>query len=273
MLTGIFAAFRDLDEGRHRAEFYRMWATGCNAGFTHPQSFQAMGVRDSRQTEAARQWLLNGTERGRDVATLVRAEGRRFEPFERSLLTLGDESGSLDDTLRLLGDFYMKKHQLMLWVKKKMAYAVFTAIAACFVAPFPLLFFGYPRAYALSAFAGVAFVLFGAHSALAAVAARFGRRPPLARARMARALATAVQAGLSLPRAVRLAADASANSRIRAFVERIPEHRLATASIGTSLIGCPHLTPDFLGVVATAEHTGDFTALTRLAELYEDGFV
>jgi type II secretory pathway component PulF len=52
----------------------------------------------------------------------------------------------------------------------------------------------------------------------------------------------------------------------------VDEHGLATASLSESLAGCPHLTPEFVAVLATAEHTGDFTPLRRLAELYEDGF-
>lgn len=265
-------AFRDLDDGRHRAEFYRLWTRASAAGFTHPRSLEVMGPRDSPRTEAVRQWLLAGTRRGRDLASLVREGGGRFEDFERALLTLGEESGQLDDVLRLLGDFYTRKHRLMVWVKKQLAYPLFTVLIGCFIVPFPLLFFGSARAYALVAFTGVALLLLGSEAIVAALASRYGRKPPLARARMARSLATAVEAGLTLPRAVRLAADASANAAIHDFVARIPERQLATTSIGDSLARCPHITPELAAVLATAERTGDFSPLTRLAELYEDGF-
>lgn len=272
MISNPLTAFRDLDDGRHRAEFYRMWATGHAAGFTHPRSLETMGRRASPRTEAARRWLLDGTNRGRDLDELVRAGGNHFDVFERALLTLGAESGRLDDALRLLGDFYTRKHRLMMWVRKKMAYPLFTALVACFVAPFPLFFFGHTRAYLMTAFAGVAVLLLASGSIMMAAAARYGRKPPLARARMARALATSIEAGLALPRAVRLAAEASASPAIRRFVAPLSERQLATASIGDTLAGCPHLTPDFVATVATAERTGDFGPLTRLAELYEDGF-
>jgi type II secretory pathway component PulF len=271
-VSGIRTALVELDDGRHRAELYRMWSTAYNAGFTHPQSLETMGPRASPRTEDARRWLLQGTTRGRDVATLARAGGARFDDFERALLVFGDEAGHLDDALRLLGDFYMNKHQLMLWVKKKMAYPFFTALAACFVAPFPLFFFGHTAAYFASAFAGVTALLVFARTILTAVAAHYGRAPALARARMARALATAIQAGLPLPRALRLAAGASSHPGIRRHVHALSEHRLATSSISDSLAGCPHLTPEFGAILATAERTGDFTPLARLAELYEDGF-
>ena len=261
-----------LDDAQHRTEFYRLWAAGHSAGLTHPASLETMGERGTPSVEAIRKWLLAGTRRGGDLATLVQTGGTRFEDLERALITLGAETGRLDTTLRLLGDFYSKKHTLMLWVRKKLAYPMFTLLAGCFVAPLPLLVAGRTVAYVAIAVSGAALVLLNATAILAAAAAWYGARPPLARARMARALATGIEAGLPLPRAIRLAGDASSNTAIRGFVHRVDEHGLATASLSESLAGCPHLTPEFVAVLATAEHTGDFTPLSRLAELYEDGF-
>lgn len=271
-MRSIPAALRALDDGKHRSEFYRMWRAGYSAAFAHPKSFETMGPRESPPTEAARAWLLAGTNAGRGVADLVGAGGARFEEFERALLTAGEESGRLDDALRLLGDFYMKKHALMQWVQGKMAYPLFTGLAACFIAPFKLAFDGNVTAYFVTALGGAVVLLLGAGGLVAGVAASYGRKPPLARARMARALVTAVEAGLALPRAIRLAADASANPEIRAFVLRLSEKQLASRSIVATLTGCPHLTPDFFGYLTTAEATGDFGPLSRLADMYEDGF-
>jgi len=266
------AAFGTMDDGRHRAEFYGMWRTMYAAGFSHPKAFETMGPRQSALTEDIRQWLLMGTKRGRTITEVVRAGGKRFEEFERVLLTLGEESGSLEDNFRLLSDFYMKKHKLMNWVKKKMAYPFFTGLAACAIAPLQLLFFGHEVAYLVIAGSGIAGILLGSGAIIVGAAARYGRKPPLARARMARALTTAIEAGLPLARAVRLAADASANPEISGFVSRIGERELSTQSIGESLQGCPHLTPEFVAIIATSERTGDFSGLAKLADLYEDGF-
>jgi type II secretory pathway component PulF len=271
-MSGTLAAYRALDDGRERAEMYRLWRAGHAAGFTHPKSLDVMGSRASAHTEDARLWLLRGTGSGRDVAGLVGSGGRRFDDFERTLLILGDETGQLDQTLALLADFFTKKHQLALWVKKQMAYPFFTALAACFVAPLPLLVFGQPVLYAVTAFTGAALVFTSAGSAVMALYAWYGRKPPLVRARMARALAIAVEAGLPLPRAIRLAADASASGDVQTFVRARSERLLATSSMTESLAGCPHLTPDFIATLATAERTGDFSVLRRMAELYEDGF-
>ena len=115
-------------------------------------------------------------------------------------------------------------------------------------------------------------LLFSAGGIVLAVSRIYGRSPALVRARMARGLATAIEAGLPLARALRLAADASADDGIRRHVARIGERDLGGQSITESLRSCPHLTPDFIAIVDTAERTGDFGAVTRLAELYEDGF-
>lgn len=265
-------AMRALDDGRHRAEFYSMWRTMYAAGFAHVKALETMGPRESPLTEQIRQWLLDGTKRGRSIAELVKAGGGRFEEFERALLTLGEESGRLEQCLGLLADFYTRKHKLMLWVKKQMAYPFFTALFACLIAPLPVLVFGSAAAYMMIAGGGVALVLFNAGAIVAAVSAHYGRKPAFMRARMARALVTAVEAGLTLPRAVRLAADASASPEVKAFVSRFSERQLATASLESTLAGCPHLTQEFAAIVATSERTGDYGGLQRLAELYEDGF-
>jgi len=272
ILSSTVAAWRALDDGRHRAEFYRMWRAGHGAGFTHPKSLEVMGPRQSPATEAMRRWIMDGTAKGRDLTTLLRVGSARFESFERSLLTLGEESGRLDESLGLLADFYTRKHRLMLWVKRQMAYPVMSALAASFIAPLPLLVFGHPLAYIVTTISALAGLALTAGAAISAVAAGYGRRPPLVRARLARSLATAIEAGLTLPRAVRLAAEAAADPDVAAYVAAIGERALATTSLADSLAGCPHMTPELLAVINTSELTGDFTALSRLADMYEDGF-
>ncbi len=271
-MTAALAAIRALDDGKHRAEFYDMWRTMYSAGFPHPKTFETMGVRQSALTEQIRLWLLVGTKRRRSIADIVKAGGTRFEEFERALLTLGEESGRLDQCLRLLSSFYMKKYLLMLWVKKKMVYPFVTGFFACLIAPVPLLVIGHPRAYLAIAGSGIAAMLLGSGALVAATSAHYGRKPALVRARMARALTTAIEAGLTLPRALHLAADASASPEVLAFVSRIGERQLATQSIETTLAGCPDMTAEFAAIVSTSELTGDFSGLAKLADLYEDGF-
>ncbi|HEY5490225.1 MAG TPA: type II secretion system F family protein [Gemmatimonadaceae bacterium] len=272
-MPSFLAAYRQLDDGRHRAEFYRMWRAAAHAGFTHVRSFEAMGSRGAPHVEEMRAWLLDGARRGQRITYLVKTGGPRFEPMERAVLTLGEETGTLVESLQLLAEFYHAKHRLILWIKKQMAYPMFTALCMVFIAPFPLLYFGQVRAYAGFVITGsVAWVTTGG-SLVLAVAQRYGKRPPMVRARFARGLATGVEAGLPLPRAIRLAAEAAADPALSAFVDAMDEHQLVAGSLAETFADAPHMTADLIGALAVADRTGDFsTTLHRLAELYEDGF-
>ena len=272
-MASFLSAWKLLDDGRDRSEFYRMWLSGASAGFTVPKILALMGPRSAPHVEKARQWILDGTTRGDDVATVIKRGGARFESFERSLLILGDESGTMEQSLRLLAEFYQKKYQLMLVVRKQMAYPLFTGIIATFVAPFSLLYFGHVAAYAGTVALGLAGWVVSGGAIVLWAANRYGRKPPLVRARLARALATAIEAGLPLARSVRLAAGAAADVDVERHIAAIDERTLGSRSLVATFAGCPHMSPDFMAVLEVAEKTGDFSgSIGRLATLYEDGF-
>jgi type IV pilus assembly protein PilC len=272
-VPSFLSAYRALDDGRHRTEFYRMWRTAVHAGFTNEKALKTIGTRGAPHIEDMREWLLDGARHGQRVTYLVRTGGKRFEPMERAILTLGEETGTFEDALRLLADYYQAKHRLILWIKKQMAYPMFTALCMVFIAPFPLLYFGHAGAYAGFVGTGcVAWVATGG-SFLALMAQRYGAQPALVRARFARALATGIEAGLPLPRAIRLATEAAADAQLSAFVDGMDEHQLAAGSLRETFSPAPHMTADLIGALAVADRTGDFsTTLRKLAELYEDGF-
>jgi type II secretory pathway component PulF len=249
-----------------------MWCAGQSAGLTIAHTLETMGPRELPNVESARRWLLDGVTRGRSIADLVKAGGSRFESFETSLLTLGEETGTLEQSLRLLAEFYSRKHRLMLWVKKQMAYPFFSAFFACFIAPLQLLVMGYAGAYLVIAGGSLVALFSAGGSIIVGVSKFFGNKPRLVRARFIRSLATAIEAGLPLPRSVRLAADASANDEIRTYIRGFSERQLMERPIADTLARCPLMMPDMLAIIETAERTGDFGILSRFADLYEDGF-
>jgi type II secretory pathway component PulF len=272
-VTSFLAAWQQLDDARHRAELYRSWEAAASAGFTVPRAMEMIGPRGSDGVERARRLLRDGAGAGEDLGSIVERDGAAFSPFERGMLTLGSETGRLESALRLLAEFFARKHRSMLAVRKRLAYPLFTLVSATFIAPFPLAWLGHLRAYLAIVTIGCLLwaALGGAIVRLAAE--RYGQTPTLVMARFARALASAIEAGSPLGRAVRLAAEASGAPTLSACVARIDQRRLDTQPITASLAGCPGVTRDFLAVLATAERTGDFsTTLVRLAELYEDGF-
>lgn len=250
-----------------------MWRAGAHAGFTHERSLTTLGARGAPHVEEMRLWLLDGARRGQRVTYLVNTGGKRFEPMERAVLVMGEETGTFEDGLRMLADFYHAKHRLILWVKKQMAYPLFTALCMVFIAPFPLLYFGHVGAYAAFVFTGSTAALTAGGSLVLAVAQSYGKRPPLVRARFARGLATGVEAGLPLARAIRLAAEAAADPALSAFVNQMDERQLMAGSLAETFAKAPHMTADLIGAMTVADRTGDFsTTLRRIAELYEDGF-
>jgi len=268
-VAGVFRAF---DDGRDRSEFYRGWRAGLSAGLTHPTILAQVGAHGGT-TRALRDHLLAGTRRGQDIDALVRAAPHLLEPFERALLRMGEESGQLDQALGQLADFHMRQYKLILGVKKRLSYPMFVSLVAVVLLPLPLVFMGRSGAYFVAAGGGLALWFTFGGVLLARLAQRYQRRPAFVRARFARTLTLCIGAGLPLPRAVTLAAEASGDPALVRHVSRLSERTLSTQSLQATLTGAPVMTPELQGALLVAESTGDFAgAIGRLADLYEDGF-
>lgn len=157
----------------------------------------------------------------------------------------------------------------MLWVKKKMSYPMMNVLAGIGIAPFPVLFFGDAVRYFTTV--GIELVLamaFGG-ALLRIVARRYRNRPKVVRARLCRALAIAVEAGLPMDLGVQAADDASLTEHLA----RLPAAARANQTLADTLAGWSRLTPDMQQVLGVADETGDYTnTLKRLADLYDDGF-
>ncbi|MBX3132051.1 MAG: type II secretion system F family protein [Gemmatimonadaceae bacterium] len=272
MKTSIAAVMRAFDDGRDRSEFYRGWRMGLSAGLTHPAILSKTVARGGA-TGAIRDHLLAGTSKGKDIASLVRAAPKLFEPFEAALLRMGEESGQLAEMLTHLADFHQRQYRMILQVKKWMTYPMFLTLFAVWVAPLPLIFYGQVKAYFTIVALGLVGWFAGGGVVLAGLAQRYQRRSQFVRARFARTLALCIEAGLPLPRAAMLAAESSGDPQLYAHVRRFGERALASQPLSVTLRGSPILTPELDAALQVAESTGDFgSSLGRLADLYEDGF-
>lgn len=272
MRAGIAAVLRAFEDGRDRAEFYRGWRAGLSAGLTHPATLGTMRAPRG-VVGAVHAHLLAGTAAGRGVAELVRQRPALFEPFEAALLSVGEESGRLEPVLAALADFHQRQHRMMLAIRKRLAYPLFVSFVAVLILPLPLVFRGEVRAYWAATALGLLAWLFLGGAVLARRAQAYQRRPGFVRARLARTLAMAIEAGLPLGRAVPLAAAASGSPALAAHVRRLGERRLAGQPLVETFRDAPMMTPEFLSSLDVAERTGDVSStLGRLAELYEDGF-
>jgi len=272
MKSSVAAVLRAFDDGRDRSELYRGWRAGLSAGLTHPTILAQVGARGGT-TKALRDHLLAGTTRGEDITALIRKAPHLVEPFESALLRMGEESGQLETTLTALADFHMRQYKLLLAVKRWLSYPMFVSLVAVVILPLPLVFQGRTTAYFVAAGTGLVLWFSAGGLLLARLAQRYQRRPGFVRARFARTLALTIGAGLPLPRAVTLAAEASGDPALVKHVRRFSERTLSTQSLQQTLAGAPVMTPELEGALRVAERTGDYsTTIGRLADLYEDGF-
>ena len=235
----VAALLRAFDDGRDRAAFYREWRMRLHAGLAFP--------------------------------TIPRPD--LLEPFEKALLTLGEESGKLEDVLTALIEYRERQHRLTLKVKKWLSYPMFVSLCAVMIGPLPLIFIRGTTAYLTTAITGFVLWVFVGGAVFAGMAERYKRRPAFVRARLARALATAIEAGLPLGSAARLAADGCGDADLGARIRRSSERTLNSQPLSVTLPPSPLITPEFFTTLQMAEQTGDYTnTLRKLATLYEDGF-
>jgi type II secretory pathway component PulF len=234
-MLSIAAVMRAFDDGRDRAAHYREWKVRLNAG-------------------------------------MRRDPPSPLEPFEHALLTMAEESGKLEEVLEHLAEFHFRQYKMILKVKQWLTYPMFTALAAIFIAPLPLVFRGQVSAYWVSVISGLALWFFAGGVILARLAQSYQMRPPFVRARFARTLALCIAAGLPLGRSAVLAAEASGDAALIHHLRQFGEKALTSQPLTVTLAGSPIVTPEFHGTLLVGEQTGDFAPLGRLAAMYEDGF-
>ncbi len=274
MSRSLGSAWNELDVARYKAELYRMWHVGFHAGLPHQKVLATAGsFKRSPTVERMRVELLRGVQQRNTLETTMRARPDLFIPFEAALIALGEESGGLEEILKLLAGYFEAEHWMMLWVKKKMSYPMINFIAAIFILPFPILFFGDVWQYVLTVTAGfVAAIMFGG-TVLLAVARWYRGRPKIVLVRLCRALTLGVEAGLSLDRVVPLAVEAAASDDLTAHVRRVPAQQLRTQPLERTFAGAPGVPFEMLAALRVADETGDYgNTLRKLADLYEDGF-
>jgi type II secretory pathway component PulF len=267
----LLAAWAELDVARHKAELYRMWHAGCHAGLPHHTVLEHAGdFSRSPTVRRVRDALRAGLTRRATITAVVTANPVLFVPFEAALLELGEESGRLEECLRLLAGYFAAEHRMITWLKKKLTYPMFNALAAVVIGPLPLVFMGRTGAYLLSAGGGLVLCVAAGGGLLLAAARRYSRRPTPVRARLARALATGVEAGLGLDRVVDLAVQAAANPEIAIHVAGIPRTARMGQPLARTFAGCPAIPHEMLSVMEVADTTGNYTdTLRRLADLYD----
>ena len=266
----LFGALNELDEGRHRAELYRAWRVGLSAGFTHDFSLEQIGRITAAKTESIRRYLLTGTRQGRALTPLVNARPMLFEPFEAAMLAVGDESGTLANSLRLLSDQFRREYARMLKVRSYMGYPVFLGLVAAFGLTLPFLHRGGSRAYLTAIGGAITALLLIGGVPISILASVLSARSAYSIPRFARALAVGAEAGLPLGRLVRLSVAISDNADLRRHIANRSDRQLSIIPLANLFEGCRAVPTELLGQMKVADATGDYAAtLKRYADSLE----
>lgn len=259
MAFTILGALRSLDASRQRAELYRAWNTGLAAGLSPNLVLEQMGQIPFREVEEVRRYLVVGLGQGKSITALVGARPNLFAPFEGAVLSAGDQSGTLDRSLRLLTEFFAADNRRRLKVRDALLYPVFLGLVASFGLPFVMMHKSpverYSKAIVLLL---AAFLLLGGVF-MSAIASMLLNTRSLTRARFATVLASMLEAGLPLGRAVRVAVDASGNRGLLEHVGKRTERELSTTTLAKLFEGCEEVPAELMGQMSVADATGDYT--------------
>lgn len=274
-MTTLLAAHRSVVDSERRAAFYRSWQAAFGMGATHPNALKNLGLKfGSGDTERLRVYLGDAVEKRSTLTdALKRAPAGMLAPFESALLKLGEETGSLDRSLRMLADWYTGQHRLLVKLWGKSAYPLFLTLFAAVALPLPLVFMNQSTRYFMLAGVGV-FLWWTFGGTVVYFPAKFAAgRGKWVRARLARSLTTAMEAGAPLDRALELALGAAASPELDACVKKTPIAKRRAQPLSATLAGCPGLPAEFIAAIQVAEQTGNWSdSLGKLGELYEDGF-
>src|ERR1019366_8798812 len=238
---------------------YRAWSTGLAAGLSPNLVLEQMGRIPYTAVEEVRRYLVVGLDQGKSIPALVGARPNLFAPFEGAVLSAGDQSGTLDRSLRLLTDYFAGDNRRRLKVRDALLYPVFLGLVASFGLPFVMMHKSpverYSKAIVLLL---AAFLLLGGvfMSAFASMLLNTWSRT---RARFATVLASMLEAGLPLGRAVRVAVDASGNRGLLEHVGKRTERELSTTTLAKLFEGCEEVPAELMGQMAVADATGDYT--------------
>lgn len=235
-MTSLAAALRAVRSGRDKSAFYRMLHLHQRAGL-----------------------------RGPDIVS----PGAQA-PFETALLALGEETGKMEEVLRLLADYFAAEDRMMQQVLKHATYPMFTALAATFIAPLPLLFFGRTGFYVVTVAGGLALWIMAGGGLVFGITRRFLNQPRFVLARLLRGLTIAVESGLGLDRAAVLAAQATGNDDVIRHVRAKAARERGTQPLSATFDGCPHVPFTAIAALRVAEASGNYTGtLVKLAELHD----
>ena len=264
-------ALRRMSEGGEIARFYRTFGMTISSGLTLSRALELLTAPEYERASRERAAVLRAAI-GRGGTLADGAKEPPFMEIEEALLRLGEEGGSFNAATDALARFFEADHRLALAIKKGMARPFITMLAACFILPFPLLARYGLSAYCATALPMLALGLLSSGLTMWSIFMFLRGQPRYAVARMLWALATAIEAGLPIQRAVRLAAAALGPCTTARRMLQVPAASWEGRPLSETLPAVCRLPPTTRAILQTMERTGNVsTTLAWLAKNYEEG--
>lgn len=295
---------------REMGMFCRQFAALLNAGISVPEALSMLEHQtERRMLRLALSKVLNSIENGNTLAESMKCCRTVFSPLLTSMVKAGEESGRLEQSLERMAVYYEKVACLQAVVQKATIYPLILS-AACFVVLCVLLFFLVPMYEELFEMIEAElpvitrFVVTGSHwmrengglfflCLLFLVVGIFLPRKTrwggwmeervllklpwwgmllrkLACARFAGSLGSLLEAGIPLPEALELTADAMEPQVFCQAVQKIRTMVEQGISLTAALMAQEVFLPMLCGMAAAGEETGSLsTMLFSVAEYYE----
>jgi len=275
-----------------RAEFYlqlsRYISAGINVTAALDQLVKHPPARSFR--EPLRRALHYLTE-GNSFTESLQAGGEWLPEFDLALLRAGEQSGRLDQCLRMLSDYYTERTRMARQMTSGLMYPVFLFHFAVFILPFPQLFLTWNfQAYLLQVslalipvYVIVGVIVYMAQSGrgqswramlevfLRPVPVLGPARRSLALSRLCAALEALLSAGITIIEAWEMAAKASGSPGIQRTVESWKPELREGRTPAEMVSSAPHQFPELF---ASQYHSGEISgtleeALRALHRYYQ----
>ncbi len=254
----LFQAWKELEAADARAQLYRAWGAGLEAGMTHSQTLEALGACPHRLVERQRRGLLRGLAEGLRIGDVARGQPADFLLFEIALLQVGERTGLLGGVLSGLASWFAQEGRALRRARQHLRYPLALALCACLLLPVPLMRTSIPAYFAVF-LGGTAACLGLSGGMVLALARLYNQRPVLVARRFALALALASEVGLEGIEGLDLAVAAADAPRLTRWWR--DRRRSQERSLAALLRGAPRLPAELLALAETGERTG------RLPEL------
>jgi len=270
---------------------FRQFATMLNAGLSLLQCLRTLVAQTSnRRLREALGSMAEEVQTGRSLSSAMSHHPSLFSPLQIRLVEAGETGGMLDRMLNRIAEYLEHEYEIRLLLNKATAYPKILAVLALLIANVPTLVLQGPLPF-LSSIASIALIVL-IPLGLIWLFLRLGHLSvqgrlwldrvklalpiwgkvtrQLAIAKFARALAALYGAGVHLPRAAQLSAEACGNAVISGnLMPAIP--MLERGQGMTESFRQTRVFPEMvLGMLSTGEQTGSMDEMMdKVADYYE----